>query len=43
MATANQEVDVVIVGGGISGLSAAYKICQADPTISLCVLEAKGK
>lgn len=37
-----QEVDVVIVGGGISGLTAAYQIHRKDPGLRILVLEAKG-
>ena len=40
---ASEEVDVVIVGGGVSGLSAAYKLLKNDPNIDVVVLEAKGK
>lgn len=36
------EVDVVIIGAGISGLSAAYKLCEKDENLDLYVLEAKG-
>ena len=31
--------DVVVVGGGIMGLSSAYVIKQMDPDASVCVLE----
>jgi len=36
------DTDVVIVGAGISGLSAAYFIHKKDAGINLAVLEAKG-
>jgi gamma-glutamylputrescine oxidase len=36
------KVDVAIVGGGLTGLSAAYFIRQASPGKSVCVLEARG-
>lgn len=40
----NQEVvDVVIVGGGISGLYAAYLIKQKAPQLKILVLEAKDR
>lgn len=35
-------VDVAIVGAGLSGLTAAYQIKQAQPDLTLLVLEAKG-
>lgn len=37
-----QDVDVVIIGAGISGLTTAYEINQKDPSLSFAVLEAKG-
>ena len=33
------EYDVVIVGGGPSGLSTAIKLKQLKPEINVCVLE----
>ena len=33
------EYDVVIVGGGPSGLSAAIKLKQLNPETNVCVLE----
>jgi len=36
------KVDVAIVGGGLTGLAAAYFICRASPGKSVCVLEARG-
>ncbi|MAY66438.1 MAG: electron transfer flavoprotein-ubiquinone oxidoreductase [Rhodospirillaceae bacterium] len=35
----SMEFDVVIVGAGPSGLSAAIRICQLDPEVSVCVVE----
>jgi len=37
------DVDVVIVGAGVSGLSAAYYIQKKDTGIRLVVLEATGE
>ena len=37
------EVDVVVVGAGISGLTAAYHIHNTDKNIRIAVLEAKSK
>jgi flavin-dependent dehydrogenase len=36
-------VDVIVVGAGISGLYAAYRIKQKSPELKVLVLEAKGK
>jgi heterodisulfide reductase subunit A-like polyferredoxin len=37
------DADVVIIGAGISGLTAAYTIHSKDPGIRVVVVEAKGK
>jgi len=36
------DVDVVVIGAGVSGLSAAHSIQKKDAGIRLAVLEAKG-
>ncbi|KAK4874076.1 hypothetical protein RN001_013436 [Aquatica leii] len=35
------DADIIIIGGGISGLSAAYYILQCEPSLDVLVLEAK--
>ena len=34
--------DVVVVGAGISGLTAAYRLLQHNKSLKVLVLEAKG-
>jgi len=36
------EFDVIVIGCGLSGLTAAYEIFKLEPNINLCLLEAKG-
>ncbi|CAH1273987.1 MAOA [Branchiostoma lanceolatum] len=36
-------VDVVVVGGGLSGLSSAYHLSKRDSSCRILVLEAKGR
>lgn len=43
MASSLEIVDVVVVGAGISGLSAAYELLKKRPQTKLVVLEAKGR
>ena len=38
----NSIKDVVIIGAGLVGLATAYKLLQADPSISLTVLEKES-
>ena len=42
-AALSESVDVVVVGAGISGLSAAYELMKKRPETRLVVLEAKGR
>ena len=42
-AALSESVDVVVVGAGISGLSAAYELMKKRPKTRFVVLEAKGK
>ena len=41
--TARTDVDVIIIGAGISGLTAAHKILKNRPQAKVIVLEAKGE
>lgn len=34
--------DVVVVGAGLSGLTAAYRLLQHDRSLRILILEAKG-
>ena len=38
-----EEVDVVVIGAGASGLVAAHKLQSHDASLKVVVLEAKGK
>lgn len=38
-----KEIDVLVIGCGLSGMTAAYEILKIDPSIKLCLLEAKGR
>ncbi|XP_067936733.1 amine oxidase [flavin-containing] A-like [Watersipora subatra] len=38
-----EEFDVICVGAGYSGLTAAYKLLKARPNLKVCVLEAKDR
>lgn len=38
-----QILDVIVVGAGISGLYAAYRLKKKSPELKILVLEAKGK
>ena len=43
MAASLKFLDVVVIGAGISGLSAAHELMKRRPQTKLVVLEAKGK
>lgn len=36
------KYDVIVIGGGISGLTTAYHLKKRDPKLRIIVLEAKG-
>ncbi len=38
-----ESVDVIVVGGGISGLTAAYELKKKSPGLRLVVLEAQNR
>jgi hypothetical protein len=38
-ARASSSYDVVVVGGGVVGCSVAFHLKQADPSVSVCVIE----
>ena len=42
MSDDEELIDVIVVGAGISGLYAAYRIKQKAPHLKVLVLEAKG-
>lgn len=37
------DADVIIIGGGIAGLTAAYWLFVKEPTLNVIILEASGK
>ena len=37
------EFDVVIVGGGVTGLTAAYRLTKDAPQLKVAILEASGR
>lgn len=43
MVEETEILDVLCIGAGFSGLTAAYTLMKADPKLNICVLEAKGK
>lgn len=42
MSESNLELDVIIVGAGLSGIGAAYRLMTECPTKSFTILEARG-
>ncbi len=38
----DREVDIAVIGGGLSGLATAYHLIQVDPSLKVAVLEAKS-
>ena len=42
MTEEERELDVIVIGGGCSGLSAAYHIKKCKSDTKILVLEAKG-
>jgi gamma-glutamylputrescine oxidase len=40
--TQDLDLDVAILGGGLTGLSSAYYLCRARPDAKVAVLEAQG-
>jgi glycine/D-amino acid oxidase-like deaminating enzyme len=38
----DREVDIAVIGGGLSGLATAYQVIQADPALKVAILEAKS-
>ena len=40
---ASQTYDILVIGGGIVGLAAAYQILQRHPKLKLCLLEKEKK
>ena len=39
----DQPWDVIIIGAGLAGLTAAYRILKTDSNAKVLVLEAKGQ
>ena len=38
-----RDIDCIVVGAGLSGLSAAYKLKQRQPDLKVLVLEANNR
>lgn len=43
MSNDTDDFDVVIVGCGLSGLTAAHKILKQNPSLKICIVEARGR
>lgn len=37
------DADVIVIGAGLSGLTAAYTLLEKEPNLSVMILEANGK
>lgn len=39
----NNQYDIVIIGAGVAGLTAAYTLKKTDPNLRILILEAKNR
>lgn len=37
------DADIIVVGAGLSGLTAAYTLLEKEPNLSVMILEANSK